>query len=62
MNLPMYTIWYDLPDGSFDRAYADTTAGARRLVYELRAKKYQNIEIWLTHRIAIVTKDVMGEY
>lgn len=61
MNLPLYTVWYDLPDGSFDRKYVDTTAGARRIVYDLRAKGYQNVEVWLTTRIADVTKDVMGE-
>lgn len=62
MFLPLYTIWYDDLSGRLDRCYSDTTADARSKVWELRRKGYKNIEIWLTTRIADVTKDVMGEY
>lgn len=61
MMLPLYTIWFDVNESSFERKYANTTADARRIVYELRRKGYKNIEIWLTSRITEVTKDVMGE-
>ena len=57
MNLPLYTVWFITFEGNLDHVYADTTAAANKIVWELHKQHYTNIEVWSTHSMTDVTKD-----